>query len=133
LWGPIFTLFIKRENERFMENQLAEFEWYRDVHGEQLWSLIMQPKTSFPELPQLMTAEEAADTLRKTPQAMREAMCRSRAPWAVWLRDQRVRMGRRYYFRTADVLAVAEKGDSVATAPRVIPLGLQPRPNRNLG
>ena len=83
--------------------------------------------------PYLLTAEDAAKILRKTPQSMREAMCRSHAPWAVWLRDRRVRMGRRYYFRTTDVLEIVEKGDSVATNHRVIPLGLQSRSVRKRG
>lgn len=83
--------------------------------------------------PCLLTAEESAEILRKTPQSLREAICRSRAPWAVWLRDRRVRMGRRYYFRTSDVLAVAEQGDAVATDHRVIPMDLQSRLIRNRG
>jgi len=69
--------------------------------------------------PQLLTAEEAAEQLRKTPAAFREAMCRSHADWARWLSARRVKLGRRYYLRWEDVDAVARLGDAVADIPSV--------------
>lgn len=62
----------------------------------------------------LLTSEEAAALLRKTPAAFRDAMCRSRAGWAIWLADRRVWLGRRYYLRREDVEAILECGDGVA-------------------
>lgn len=67
--------------------------------------------------PQLLTAEEAASQLRKTPSAFREAMCRSRAKWAIWLSGRRIKLGRRYYIRREDVEAVLRFGDAVADLP----------------
>lgn len=64
--------------------------------------------------PRLLTAEEAADQLRKTPSAFREAMCRSGADWARWLSARRVKLGRRYYLRREDVEAVLRLGDAVS-------------------
>lgn len=67
-----------------------------------------------PVLPKLWSVEDVAPVLHKTPSAIREAMCRSKAPWAIWLSSRRVRLGRRYYFRQQDVLRVLECGDAVA-------------------
>lgn len=74
--------------------------------------------------PQLLTAEEAALALRKSPQGFREAMCRGKAPWAIWLREHRVKLGRRYLYRSVDIARVQECGDQVALSdsPKVIPL-----------
>ena len=72
----------------------------------------------------LLTSEEAAALLRKTPAAFRDAMCRSRAGWAgwagwaKWLAARRVWLGRRYYLRRKDVEAILECGDGVADCDR---------------
>lgn len=73
---------------------------------------------------ELLTAEEAALALRKSPQGFREAMCRGRAPWSIWLRERRIKLGRRYLFRSADIVRVQECGDGVVLldSPKVIPL-----------
>ena len=62
---------------------------------------------------ELLTVEETAECLRRRPQALREALCRSEATWAAWLRARRVRLGRRQYFRASDVLLVMEHGARV--------------------
>ncbi|PKY11027.1 hypothetical protein B1757_06870 [Acidithiobacillus marinus] len=84
----------------------------------------MRSETVSQATPQLLTAEEAAAALRKTPQGFREAMCRGRAPWSVWLRERRVKLGRRYLYRTMDIAKVQECGDQVALvdSPKVIHL-----------
>lgn len=69
---------------------------------------------STPASPQLLTSAEAATQLRKTPLAFRDAICRSKAPWAHWLAARRVWLGRRYYLRREDVEAVSLYGDAVA-------------------
>lgn len=69
--------------------------------------------------PRLLTADEAADQLRKTPAAFREAMCRSHADWAIWLSARRIKLGRRYYLHQEDVEAVLRLGDAVAQSPAV--------------
>ena len=66
----------------------------------------------------LLTSEEAAALLRKTPAAFRDAMCRSGAGWAKWLAARRVWLGRRYYLRREDVEAILECGDGVADRDR---------------
>lgn len=75
--------------------------------------------------PQLLTAEEAAAALRKSPQGFRESMCRGKAPWAIWLREHRIKLGRRYLFRSTDIAKVQEYGDAVALladSPKVVRL-----------
>ncbi|MFA7496776.1 MAG: hypothetical protein WCY67_10750 [Acidithiobacillus sp.] len=69
---------------------------------------------STPASPQLLTSAEAALQLRKTPLAFRDAICRSKAPWAHWLATRRIWLGRRYYLRREDVEAVSLYGDAVA-------------------
>lgn len=86
--------------------------------------LVMHPETVSHTTHQLLTAEEAATALRKSPQGFREAMCRGKAPWAVWLRERRVKLGRRNLFRSTDIAKVQECGDAVTSLDRskVIPL-----------
>ena len=62
----------------------------------------------------LLTSAEAAVALRKTALAFRDAICRSKAPWASWLAGSRIWLGRRYYLREEDVDAVSRYGDAVA-------------------
>ena len=82
----------------------------------------------------LLTSEEAAALLRKTPAAFRDAMCRSRAGWAKWLAARRVWLGRRYYLRREDVEAILERGDRVADHDRqtgtVSPIPVRSAPGR---
>ncbi|WP_158603331.1 hypothetical protein [Acidithiobacillus sulfuriphilus] len=72
---------------------------------------------------QLLTSAEAAEILRKSPLAFRDAMCRSKAGWARWLAARRVWLGRRYYLRRADIDAVLQSGDAVADPQRLRRLG----------
>ncbi|OYV72252.1 MAG: hypothetical protein B7Z70_15180 [Acidithiobacillus ferrivorans] len=85
----------------------------------------------------LLTSEEAAGLLRKTPVAFRDAMCRSRAGWAIWLASRRVWLGRRYHLRREDVEAILDLGDQVADRDRhtgtVSPMPAQSALNRVSG
>lgn len=76
-------------------------------------SMVMQESLSHPLPPQLLTGEEAALALRKSPQAFRESMCRGKANWAVWLSERRVKFGRRFLYRRSDIEKVQEYGDAV--------------------
>jgi hypothetical protein len=68
---------------------------------------------------QLLTSQEAAQLLRKSPLAFRDAMCRSRADWARWLASRRIWLGRRYYLRVEDIEAILHMGDAVADPQRL--------------
>lgn len=93
----------KCQNSRFIMDGMKS-------HWE---SMVMQESISH-QLPlQLLTAEEAALALRKSPQGFREAICRGKAPWAIWLREHRIKLGRRYLFRSTDIAKVQEHGDTV--------------------
>ncbi|QAU35142.1 hypothetical protein EKL02_13675 [Janthinobacterium sp. 17J80-10] len=61
------------------------------------------------QYPVLLTLDQLAQILQRSPTGLRETLCSSRANWAQQINSTKVYIGRRLYFRTEDIARLIDE------------------------